>query len=693
MKRHAWVCTTLVMALPAVAHAGGSPADPGPYATVREQYGFGDTAFFPQGFGGAPVEMRAVLHRPEDLDDGPFPLVIMLHGRHSTCFDPSIPTDFDPFANASGEWPCAGNHLPIPSLDGYDYWAANLASHGYIVVSIGANGINAVDSEAEDRGASARAQLIAEHLALWQAFNDTDEYGTTFNGRVDLDNIGLVGHSRGGEGVATYFGYAAANGLSFGVRAALLLAPTDYNRHVVTDVPLAVMLPYCDGDVFDLQGVQYYDDARHASVGDDAPKYVFEMPGSNHNFYNTVWSPGTFADGGAVDDFGSLAQQIGQDDATCGADSALRLDEGEQQASYIAFANAFFRTHLGGETEHQDMLRGDVDPPPTAAGARITYMPPDAEQTRLVVHRVVDDGSLLTNDLDGTITASGIAVQEICGVNGSGGTQNFRHCVDDPGFFMGQLFEGRQPHVAGLAQHRLAFGSGATWTHELPGGVDVASHVALQLRAVSDFTEQAGGGPVTFDVALVDGTGLRAQAGPRVWSDPIAAPQGGLYPIVPKLLLQGVRIPIAAFVANEPAIDLENIVAVELAFTGNGALLVSDLLFADEAPPVSDTSSTGDDSATSGDDDTDDDTDPSSASADDNTGHVDTGDDDGDDDDDTDDTASGGTVTSEGQSSSGGDGCGCTTRADGERTTPLLLVVAATAVGRRRRRAARPRTH
>ena len=581
---------------PTLAQAA-EPDAPGPYDTVREDYALGDTAFVPMQFNGFPVELRAAIQRPTDLTAGPFPLVIVLHGRHSTCFDPNIPVGQDPFANASDEWPCFGNHEMIPSLDGYDYWAENLASHGYVVVSIGANGINAADDTVDDAGANARAQLIAAHLELWTAFVETQEYGTTYNGAVDLQNVGLVGHSRGGEGVAAYFSYAAEEGLGYGVHAALLLAPTDFNRFELTNVPLAVMVPYCDGDVFDLDGVHYYDDSRHALAGDTAPKYVFEMAGSNHNFYNTTWSPGTFEDGGAVDDFAYLAFAIGQDDGACGGGSALRLSEAEQQQSFVAYANAFFRTHLGGEEEYVDMLRGDVEPPAGAAAAavRTSYMPPDSASDRLVVNRVVDDGSLDANDLGSPVQSDALSGYALCGVGPDGGVEDYTHCVADPGMFMGDLFEGREPHVPGLAQLRLGFANEARWTNELPEGTDVSGFTALQFRAAVDFEDPADdGSTVEFSVALVDRNGARATVGPRGWTDPLAHPVGALYPVVPKLLLHGIRISLADFVATNAELDLTDLAAVELVFDGGtGAILLSDLLFADELPPPPSGTDTG----------------------------------------------------------------------------------------------------
>ena len=110
-------------------------------------------------------------------------------------------------------------------------------------------------------------------------------------GKVDLQDIGLMGHSRGGEGVVEEYLYNQELGSPYGIDAVFALAPVDFSREVINDVPLGVMLPYNDGDVSDLQGVHFYDDARYNVPGDQAPKHTFYVIGANHNFFNTVWTP------------------------------------------------------------------------------------------------------------------------------------------------------------------------------------------------------------------------------------------------------------------------------------------------------------------------------------------------------------------------------------------------------------------
>ena len=103
-----------------------------------------------------------------------------------------------------------------------------------------------------------------------------------------------------------------------------------------------MILPYCDGDVSDNQGIHFYDDALYNVANDNSPKNYLEVMGANHNFFNTIWTPGGF-EAGTSDDWG------GGTDPICGAQSGSeRLTAQEQRDVGEAYMAGFFRLYIGG---------------------------------------------------------------------------------------------------------------------------------------------------------------------------------------------------------------------------------------------------------------------------------------------------------------------------------------------------------
>jgi dienelactone hydrolase len=227
-----------------------------------------------------PVEVLAEVTDTPDAP-GPRPLVLFLHGRHETCYQGG------PGGSSTGEWPCPEGWLPIPSYKGFRYITEILASQGYIVVSISANGIDAQDYLSADRGTSSRSQLIRYHLSLWAQWHVNGKYpwGSRFQGRVNMNQIVLVGHSRGGEGVHR----AAIDATStdpYKIVGLVAYAPTAYGHQVTPDVHSATILPTCDGDVYELPGQTYIDYSRDIAYSEALRTAVISL-GSNHNFFNT----------------------------------------------------------------------------------------------------------------------------------------------------------------------------------------------------------------------------------------------------------------------------------------------------------------------------------------------------------------------------------------------------------------------
>jgi hypothetical protein len=548
------------------------PGTPGPLAVTREEYNFGDTAFQPSDFPG-PVELRASIHHPTDLTGGPFPLIVFLHGRHATCFN----------GNGAGflQWPCSSGRQPIPSFQGYDYVAEILASHGYVVVSISANGVNAADHLVSDQGALARAELIQKHLDILNTFNTTGgaPFGSKFVGKFNMSRIGTMGHSRGGEGVVRHFVLNNSLGAPYGIKAVFPLAPTDPNRFVVNNAALNVLLSYCDGDVTDLEGVHFYDDARYNVPGDTAPKHYELVMGANHNFYNTVWSPSSSIPEGR-DDWLSFVPG-GDSDPHCGkGKDNQRLTEAQQRGTAVAYLTAFFRVYVGGESQFIPILTGDAPPPPSAQTNNlfVSYHAPDVPSLRRDVNRLLNDTNLLTNTLGGAVTQIGLTPYELCG-----------GAAPQPAVCLPGQSNTRQPHTTpstgsplrGLSQLSTGWNNfTGNYRNDLPVAQgNISRFQAVQFRVSVNFADVRNleGLAQDFRVVLTDASGSSASVRVSDVSGALFFPPGKVGP-VPKVVLNTVRVPLSAF----SGVNLNNVRSVQFTFNERlqGGLLITDVAFA-----------------------------------------------------------------------------------------------------------------
>ena len=200
----------------------GWAQDPGISGSIpftKQYYDLGEEAWTPPSFPVA-VEVTGSVHHPTDLSGGPYPVLVFLHGRHSTCYSGG---------SSTLDWPCSGGWDAIPSYDGYDYLAEHFASLGYIVISISANSISNTDNSVADYGMQARGELVQYHLDLWNDWNTTGggPWSGAFIGALDMTNIGTMGHSRGGEGVIMHALYNESLGSPYGVNAVITLAPVE----------------------------------------------------------------------------------------------------------------------------------------------------------------------------------------------------------------------------------------------------------------------------------------------------------------------------------------------------------------------------------------------------------------------------------------------------------------------------------
>ncbi len=279
------------------------------------------------GFGLDAVPLNARVWYPEG--DGRFPLVLVVHGNHM----------MDDFSDP-----------------GYDYLGELLASRGYIVASVDQNFLNAGGFIEGILGGlrnenDARAYLLLRHLSLWHSWNETE--GHPFEGMVDTENIGLIGHSRGGEAAAIA---AAFNHLPFhpgnadiafafgyNIQSIIAIAPSDgqfqprRQRTELMDINYLVLQGSADSDVRSFQGARQYDRVS-LTEGSDLFKAAVYIHGANHGQFNTRWG------------------RIDQSFARLFLDRSNIMPADVQELTAKAFISSFLEDTLRGHREYRQLF-------------------------------------------------------------------------------------------------------------------------------------------------------------------------------------------------------------------------------------------------------------------------------------------------------------------------------------------------
>ncbi len=274
------------------------------------------------GFDPKSLPLNARVWYPEG--NGPFPLVLIVHGNHSM-------TDFSDI--------------------GYNYLGEMLASQGMIVASVDENFINSNWTNifgGLEKENDARGWLLLEHLKVWHGWNKATEH--VFFEKVDTDRIALIGHSRGGEAVVhaamlNQLGFypddaSIALNYNFNINALVAIAPVDgqyqpgqtLNR--IKDINYLVLHGAQDADVTSYMGsmkferISFEDSSYHFKAG----LYIY---GANHGQFNNSWGE---------NDYGLPFQglfNLGQ-----------LMTEGDQQEIAKVYISAFLKTTLEGKAEY-----------------------------------------------------------------------------------------------------------------------------------------------------------------------------------------------------------------------------------------------------------------------------------------------------------------------------------------------------
>jgi hypothetical protein len=228
------------------------------------------------GFDDKALPLNARVWYPGSK--GPFPLVLIVHGNHDD-------RDF--------------------SDPGYEYLGRLMASRGFIFASVDENFLNGAWYDIFDHLKTendCRAWLLLKHLELWRAWNGDPK--NPFYGKVDMNNIGLIGHSRGGEAVAiaACFNRLPHNpddatlvfDFDFKLKSVIAIAPVDGQYRpsgagtTLEDISYLVIQGSNDMDLRSYEGTRQFqrtkfvDTDYHVKAG----LYVF---GANHGQFNTVW--------------------------------------------------------------------------------------------------------------------------------------------------------------------------------------------------------------------------------------------------------------------------------------------------------------------------------------------------------------------------------------------------------------------
>lgn len=306
---------------------------PGGFATVNVTVPRKAHVFFPADSAGItnPAQISGTL--------ADYPLVVVVHGN---------------------------GH----SYTTYDFLLQHLARNGFVAASIHLNlGMSGLG----------RANVLFDHIAILEA-----AFGTKLQ-----NNIGIMGHSRGGEAIIKAARLNQQQGLGHAINAIISLAPTDQYGHEVLGPPWAT--PY------------------------------FVLYGSRDGDINGgIWTPGYTVPqtGFALYDRSSGAdkQMVFVERASHNGFITTNYDTGEpcippadQQKITLAYMNAFFRMHLRADQRWEGMFTGEWQPPSVAAtGARLET------QFRRPGQSVLDDfqanAASTTSSSGGAVAATGLPV-------------------------------------------------------------------------------------------------------------------------------------------------------------------------------------------------------------------------------------------------------------------------------------------
>lgn len=277
------------------------------------------------GFGMDKLPLNAKVFCPQG--DGPFPLFLIVHGNHN---------------------------MSVPSDNGYGYLCELLASRGFIAVSVDENFLNSGLFHDPPKQQGVRGWLLLEHLRLWHDWANNPT--SPFYRKVDLSNIALAGHSRGGEAAATaalfnrlaYYPDDATIAFHYGyqIKSVIAIAPADGQYkpadqyRVLENVNYLTLQGANDADVSSFLGSRQYDHVRFDGrvPAFKSELYIFR---ANHGQFNSMW--GRASDAVVPESWFLNLRPL--------------LPEDQQRQIAKVYVSAFLEATLHGRSEYQQVFR------------------------------------------------------------------------------------------------------------------------------------------------------------------------------------------------------------------------------------------------------------------------------------------------------------------------------------------------